>query len=1138
MMNRICVSPILLLIVLTVSLEAQPKAGDWKVPTHFGQFVFTVNSGGTQIIKLATTFSNYAFGGITQNGTVTSQPSPGWPISNSQFAFTNSINPAGTIKLTLDGTFAQSGDQASGTWSILVNGQTDSDAWGPVTIASKPSPPILVFPANAATGISTYPTLSWNASSGATSYRLLVSTSSSFTATVVDDSTLTSTSKQIGPLSNNTIYYWRVNAKNEAGISDWSPVWSFTTMASMQGRSLADLQPFPYEDPWWSSPSNVGFNPIGVTNSIVLTLFRGNDTLYSIVSSDTGMTWSARQFVRVLGPSVSTFRAVRLNSGRILLTWRDNDGIKTSFSDNNGGSFPGTTTIAAALNTPYEISQTDDSRVWLSYTRSNGSNSDSFFLISVDSGKTWGSERTLANTSGNESGGVFFSGSGSTVVGMFSSYVAGNRTFLYSQGSTDSGLTWSAPTKVFNDTLERFTPHVLKNSSGTLTLVCSVNNYRIYSNFLGSVLYPGGYARSDIFTYSSANNGSTWTQPTQFTRYAGSDNNPLTGLVGDRVFISFLSARWVSGNAWYGIAGRTLDMSAPPFVSYVSIPSAEQGVRCDAQIEVFDAAGIKDAKVSYVLRGVTYGPFQLYDDGVHNDYNANDGTYGGPTGLFSVGDSINMTYTITSNTLSYIIWTRSAINPAVHNAGNVKLAVNSNSLLGSNGNNYSGTWPKANGTNYLNIAGLWVGGLAGGGARVLKAGESGTGDWHQTAGSSFALTPGTSDQDISVTYDDSLATSTTALGIRVFQKSYVWASASRSDFVILTYRVVNRGMSGKIDSVFVGLWADGDVKPSPATNASGYDATRNLLYVTNSTRTGGMIGIRPLGHKASLRTARSYDFYGVPAFTDSAYMVMIKSGNPGVAATLGDYRMLAIAQPFPLAGGESSTVAFGMVFGNGLAALQANADSMEAVYEGSVLTAPRLRLNTAKMDIGLVLLGKSKDTTITISNTGSDTLRISTINNSLPGITIKSTFLSIPPNGFAVDTIRFAPTVVGPISGALLILSNAPTSPDTVRVTASGVTGATGIAHEGVPQAFGVKQNYPNPFNPSTTIRYELPKPAIVSLKIYSTLGQLLATLEDAKKEAGYYQVQWNASNVPSGIYFYRLQAGEYTEAKKMILLR
>ncbi|MDP2886983.1 MAG: T9SS type A sorting domain-containing protein [Ignavibacteria bacterium] len=136
MKKRICVSPILFSIVLTVSLNAQPKAGDWKVPTRFGQFVSTVNSTGTQIVKLATTFSNYTFGGITQNGTVTSQPSPGWPISNSQFAITTSINPTGTIKLTLNGTFTQSGDQASGTWSMLVSGQTDSDVWSTDTLTS------------------------------------------------------------------------------------------------------------------------------------------------------------------------------------------------------------------------------------------------------------------------------------------------------------------------------------------------------------------------------------------------------------------------------------------------------------------------------------------------------------------------------------------------------------------------------------------------------------------------------------------------------------------------------------------------------------------------------------------------------------------------------------------------------------------------------------------------------------------------------------------------------------------------------------------------------------------------------------------------------------------------------------------
>ena len=88
-----------------------------------------------------------------------------------------------------------------------------------------------------------------------------------------------------------------------------------------------------------------------------------------------------------------------------------------------------------------------------------------------------------------------------------------------------------------------------------------------------------------------------------------------------------------------------------------------------------------------------------------------------------------------------------------------------------------------------------------------------------------------------------------------------------------------------------------------------------------------------------------------------------------------------------------------------------------------------------------------------------------------------------------------------------------------------------------VPKVFALEQNFPNPFNPSTTILYDLPKSTRVSLNIYSTLGQLVATLVDERKEAGCYQATWNA-NVPSGIYFYRLQAGEFGETKKMILLR
>jgi photosystem II stability/assembly factor-like uncharacterized protein len=96
-----------------------------------------------------------------------------------------------------------------------------------------------------------------------------------------------------------------------------------------------------------------------------------------------------------------------------------------------------------------------------------------------------------------------------------------------------------------------------------------------------------------------------------------------------------------------------------------------------------------------------------------------------------------------------------------------------------------------------------------------------------------------------------------------------------------------------------------------------------------------------------------------------------------------------------------------------------------------------------------------------------------------------------------------------------------------------------------IPKHFILAQNYPNPFNPSTTISYELPRAASVSLKIFNTLGQEIAVLVNERKDAGFYQVQWNA-NVLSGIYFYRIQAGDastgsargFVETKKMILLK
>ncbi len=85
---------------------------------------------------------------------------------------------------------------------------------------------------------------------------------------------------------------------------------------------------------------------------------------------------------------------------------------------------------------------------------------------------------------------------------------------------------------------------------------------------------------------------------------------------------------------------------------------------------------------------------------------------------------------------------------------------------------------------------------------------------------------------------------------------------------------------------------------------------------------------------------------------------------------------------------------------------------------------------------------------------------------------------------------------------------------------------------------YTLEQNYPNPFNPVTTIKYQIPKAGNVSLKIYDILGNEVVTLVDAQKEVGRYEVSFDASSLASGVYIYRLLAGEFVNVKKMVLLK
>ena len=91
---------------------------------------------------------------------------------------------------------------------------------------------------------------------------------------------------------------------------------------------------------------------------------------------------------------------------------------------------------------------------------------------------------------------------------------------------------------------------------------------------------------------------------------------------------------------------------------------------------------------------------------------------------------------------------------------------------------------------------------------------------------------------------------------------------------------------------------------------------------------------------------------------------------------------------------------------------------------------------------------------------------------------------------------------------------------------------------EVIPLAYRLYNNYPNPFNPSTIISYTLPQSGLVQLKVFDMLGCEVANLVNKEQSIGNYEIEFNASNLSSGIYLYRLQSGSFTETKKLILLR
>ncbi len=164
------------------------------------------------------------------------------------------------------------------------------------------------------------------------------------------------------------------------------------------------------------------------------------------------------------------------------------------------------------------------------------------------------------------------------------------------------------------------------------------------------------------------------------------------------------------------------------------------------------------------------------------------------------------------------------------------------------------------------------------------------------------------------------------------------------------------------------------------------------------------------------------------------------------------------------------------------------------------------------------------------SGIGAGAITITTAASSYSQFTVPIVYSS----GQTPDTCIIQISISGPSGGGSAHLNSFMLIDDLAFGTVTPVEENT----PALPVQFALQQNFPNPFNPSTTIEFFLPRAGFTSLKIYNSLGSVVATLVDGTLSPGTHSIQWNAAEVPTGVYYYRLQSSGFVQTRKLVLLK
>ncbi len=205
-------------------------------------------------------------------------------------------------------------------------------------------------------------------------------------------------------------------------------------------------------------------------------------------------------------------------------------------------------------------------------------------------------------------------------------------------------------------------------------------------------------------------------------------------------------------------------------------------------------------------------------------------------------------------------------------------------------------------------------------------------------------------------------------------------------------------------------------------------------------------------------------------------------------------------------------------------------------------TYPSLYVETNALDFGKVIKDHTADKEVDITNDGTDVMHVGPIymaGDDPDNFSTDTTSFMLDPGTRKTLQIDFTPDAFRLFNARLKIYGDGGnTSIDLSGTGVEDTTTSVYVTESALPKQFQLKQNYPNPFNPETTIRFELPSPEKVTITIYNNRGQVVSELINHAYPAGYHSVTFDAVRFSSGLYYYKIQAGQYTDTRKMLLMK